>query len=63
MLTCEHRGRILGVPVVIKPVVVPVPATIIVAIEIQEVPIAVRVAQKRMRCHPYHFSAESYSAS
>ena len=41
---CEHRGRVVGVPVVVKPVVVPVPLTII-PVQVLDVQVAVRVAE------------------
>ena len=50
----EHSGGVGSVPTAVEVAVVPVPATIVVAIEVEEVPVAVRVAEKYIECHPCH---------
>ncbi len=60
----------MDIPVVLKPVVVPVPPTI-VPVEIENIAVAIRVAKKCIKCRPYHrplksnddLGAESYSVS
>ena len=47
------RGQVAGIPVVLKPVVVPVPLSTI-EIQIQDVAVAVRVTQDCMKCPPRH---------
>ena len=41
---CERRGRVVGVPVVVEPVVVPVPPAA-VPVQVLDVQVAVRVAE------------------
>ncbi len=45
-MSCEGGGEILAVPVVREVVVVPVPPAIVVAVEVQHVPVAVRTLEK-----------------
>ena len=52
----------MGIPVVLKPVVVPVPLTVIVAVEIEDIAVAVRVEQKYAKCRPYRRSLISQKA-
>jgi len=50
----ERGGRIVGIPLIVKPVVVPVPLGAI-DIQIQDVPIAVRIPQKMYKRHLFHY--------
>jgi len=43
--SCEGNGRVVGIPVIVEPVVVPVPLAV-VEVQVQHVPIAIRVPQK-----------------
>ena len=45
-MNCEDARRVVVVPVVVKPVVVPVPGTVVIAIEVENVTVAVRVAHQ-----------------
>ncbi len=44
----------IGVPIVVKPVVVPVPHAIVVAVEVQDITVTVRVEQNRVKRRLYH---------
>ena len=65
----RHRRRVVGVEVVVKPVVVPVPLErVVVPIEVQHVTVAVRTAKNCIECllchHPLNtLGVVSYSAS
>jgi len=64
--SCEHRRRVVSVEVVVKPVVVPVPSAI-AEVKVEDVAVAVRVAEFCVKCHLCHrplntLGAESYSA-
>lgn len=66
-MTCEDTHRVVVVPVIVKPVVVPVPGTVVIAIEVENVAVAVRVAEICIVCHLRHcplstLRAVSYSA-
>ncbi|MBU3925725.1 hypothetical protein KJ763_00960, partial [Patescibacteria group bacterium] len=50
---CENRRRIIDVPIVLKPIVVPVPSAI-VPIEEEHVAIAIRTLQKRTKYRLIH---------
>ena len=56
-MTGEGSRRIVSVPVVVEPVVVPVPLGA-VDIQIQHVPIAVRVPQKIYKRLPFHYPSK-----
>jgi len=47
--TCEHRRRVVGVPVVVEPVVVPVPLAV-VPVQVQDIAVATRTAKDCMEC-------------
>ena len=49
MLTCEHRRRIRGVPIIAEPVAAPAPPAAAATVETQEVPVAAAAAQNRTR--------------
>ena len=60
--------KVVIIPIIVEPVVVPVPLTIVITIEIEHVPISVRVAKKCIKYRPCHhplntLRAVSYSAS
>ena len=66
--SCETHGDVPGIASIVEPVVVPVPRAVVVAVEVQEIPIAVRVPQECIESHQYHcpsnaLRAVSYSAS
>ena len=66
-LTFEHGRRVVGIPVVVKPVVVPAPL-VTVPVQIQHISVAVRITQnciERYLCHhPLNtLRVVSYSAS
>ena len=52
LLIAQNRGRVRNIPVTVEAVVVPVPATIAVAIEVKEVPVAERAAENLGELHP-----------
>ena len=52
--SCENGRRVASVAIIVEPVVVPFPVAIVVAIEVEEVPIAVGVAQYCTKCHLCH---------
>ena len=56
-MTGEGSRRVVGVPVVVEPVVVPIPLGAI-DIQIQHVPIAVRVPQKIYKRLPFHYPSK-----
>lgn len=63
---CEHGRRVVDVPVVVEPVHVPVPRTV-VPVQIQDVAVAVRVPQDCIEHLPCHHPSNtlrvvSYSA-
>ena|GEM_PF-1549015 len=65
--SCENRGRVIGIPVVVEPVVVPVPPAA-VPVEVKDVAVAVWVAKNYIGRLPHHHSlnalgVESYLAS
>ena len=68
MKRVASTGRqVLGIPIVLEPIVVPVPL-VAIEVQIQDIAVAVRVAQKCMKCHPCHHPSNtlrvvSYSAS
>ena len=64
---CENSRRIAGIKVIVQPVVVPVPLTI-VPVEVQDITVAVRVPQKSTEYRQFHrllnaLQAVSYSRS
>jgi len=64
--SCEHRFRVIAIPVVVEPVVAPVPRPVI-PVQIPDVQVAVGVAMS-IGYLPYHcplntLRAVSYSAS
>ena len=50
---CENSRRIAGIKVIVQPVVVPVPLTI-VPVEVQDITVAVRVPQKCIEYRQFH---------
>lgn len=66
-VSCETSRGVLGIPIVVEPIVVPVPLTI-VPIQVQDIAVAVRVLQDCIRHHLNHhwlntLLVEFYSAS
>ena len=61
--SCDTESRVVSVTVVIEPVGVPVPGTVIVPIEIQGVAVAVRVAKDCIRHHLCHHSSKFFRRS
>lgn len=64
--SCATRRRIVGIPLIVEPIVVPVPLAIIVPVEIENVTVAIRVAKNCIKYLPYHhplntLGVESYS--
>ncbi len=51
--SCENRGGVVGVEVVVEPVDVPIPR-LAAPVEAENVPIAVRVPKDCIRCHQDH---------
>lgn len=59
-MSCEAESRIVSIAIVIEPVVVPVPLATVVAIEIEGVAIAVRVAQNCTKHRQFHCPSKSH---
>ena len=58
--SCKDERRIVGIPVIVEMMIVPVPL-IIVQIQIKNVPITVRTPKKYTRHHPFHTNPQSAS--
>ena len=60
---CEHGRGVVGVTIVVEPVVVPVPRTVVVEVEVKHVTIAVRAAQYCIAClHGHHCPSSTLRA-
>ena len=57
----EHRRRVIGIPVIVEPVVVPVPLAVI-PVQVENVPVTVRVEQDCIGCHLCHCSLNTLRA-
>ena len=67
-MSCTNGGRIVGVPIIVEPVVVPVPLAIVMPLEVENVTVAIRIAKDCIKCLPYHHPSNalrvvSYPAS
>ena len=60
--SCEKRRHVVAVAIVVEPVVVPVPRAVVVAVEVQEVPVAVLVPQKCMQRRLLHCPSNTLRA-
>lgn len=52
--SCATHGRIAGIPLIVKPIVVPVPLAVVIPVEVKNVAVTVRVAKnciKYLLCH------------
>lgn len=61
--SCETNSRVVSVTVIVEPVVVPVPGTVIVPVEIQGVAVTVRVAEDHVRHHLFHHPLKFFRRS
>lgn len=61
--SCDTESGIVSVTVVVEPVVVPVPGTVIVPVEIQGVAVAVRVAKDCVRHRLFHHPLKLFRRS
>lgn len=52
---CEGSGKVLSIPVVRKPVVVPVPIASVVAVKVEHLAVAVRGEQKCAERRQYRY--------
>ena len=50
-MSCENHRRIVSIPVIVEPVVVPVPLAI-VPVQIEDIAVAVRAAENLYRMPP-----------
>jgi hypothetical protein len=50
---CENSRRVISVPIILKPIVVPVPLTI-VPVQVQDITVTVRVPKKHIEYHLFH---------
>lgn len=57
--SCENGRRVVGVPIVVEPVHVPVPLAVI-PVEVQRIAVAVRVPEDCVRRHLYHCSSKRH---
>ena len=51
---CENGRRVVDIPVVVEPIHVPVPRTV-VPVQVQNVTVTVRVPKDYIACRPYHY--------
>lgn len=53
-MSCENGRRVVVIPVVVQPIHVPVPLTVI-PVQVQNVTVTVRVPKDYIAYHPYHY--------